>query len=450
MKWVFIFLLFVTLIEVRAQVPQGFSFQTIIRDAEGKVQKNKSVRLRFSILEGSSTGMTVYSETHTTVTDPFGIINLTIGLGTPVSGNFSDIVWGGKVHFVKTEIDPTGGTNYMVSTTTQLLSVPYAMYASQADTVLKVPDNSDTNELQTINKNGRLVSLSLNGGSFMDSVLTEYEVDSFVSNNGYLSTEEFIDSINNLRGEFLGFSSQSSEIYYPLNFYKQELFQIDTVWIVPDNTFKITIEANGGGGGGGGSGANMGDGKYNSPGKAVRTSGAGGGGAGEYAGIVLNVTPGSFLNISIGKGGAGGSRGNSCQACIVDGTVNGQKGEDGGKTVISYLNLNVIEANGGLGGFGSQASYVDIIGQPGIGGEGGDNSFNKIKIKGGNGENGTIVTGGNPGIGGNGGKGANAVNYSLNLGGNGADGKPGDIYGPTPGNNGLNGGNGYVVISYLF
>ena len=131
----------VSLNVICAQVPLGFSFQTIIRDSEGKVLKNQATGLQFSILEGSSMGTVVYSETHTITTNEYGVINLTVGTGTVTEGVFSDIVWGSNIHFLKTEIDPTGGNTYTISTTSQLMSVPYAMYAMKADTALKFPDS---------------------------------------------------------------------------------------------------------------------------------------------------------------------------------------------------------------------------------------------------------------------------------------------------------------------
>ncbi len=140
----------VSLNVIYAQAPLGFSFQTIIRDSEGKVQKNQSTGIQFSILVGSSTGTIVYSETHTVSTNEYGVINLTVGTGTVTSGVFADIVWGSNVHFLKTEIDPTGGNLYKISTTSQLMSVRYAMYAMKADTALKVPDSSITNEIQVL------------------------------------------------------------------------------------------------------------------------------------------------------------------------------------------------------------------------------------------------------------------------------------------------------------
>jgi uncharacterized protein (TIGR02145 family) len=160
-------LLLILSVTIYAQSPLGFSFQTIIRDAEGKVQKNQSVKLRFSILQGSESGSSVYTETHSKTTNEYGVINLTVGTGTPVSGSFSSIVWGSNIHFLKTEIDPLGGSTYTISSTSQLMSVPYAIYASQADTALNVPDNSPTNEIQQLLASLSGDTLFLQNGGFV-------------------------------------------------------------------------------------------------------------------------------------------------------------------------------------------------------------------------------------------------------------------------------------------
>ncbi|MEY3376512.1 MAG: hypothetical protein RL463_822 [Bacteroidota bacterium] len=160
-------LLLILSVTIYAQSPLGFSFQTIIRDAEGKVQKNQAVKLRFSILQGSESGSSIYSETHSKTTNEYGVINLTVGTGTPVSGSFSSIVWGSNIHFLKTEIDPLGGNNYTLSSTSQLMSVPYATYASQADTALNVPDNDPNNELQQLSVSLTGDTLFLQNGGFV-------------------------------------------------------------------------------------------------------------------------------------------------------------------------------------------------------------------------------------------------------------------------------------------
>jgi len=111
------------------QAPQSFSYQAIARDASGNGISNQNIGLRISILAGSIIGTSVYTETHIVLTDPNGVLNLAVGTGTVTAGTFSSINWGVGTYFVKIEMDVTGGTNYVLMGTSQLLSVPYALYA---------------------------------------------------------------------------------------------------------------------------------------------------------------------------------------------------------------------------------------------------------------------------------------------------------------------------------
>lgn len=108
-----------------AQAPQGFSYQAIARDNNGNPKANTSVSVKFSILNGSAQGTAIYAETHQTQTNNFGIFTLTIGQGRTITGTFAGIDWAGP-KYLKVEIDG------LLSNTTQLLSVPYALYAEKA------------------------------------------------------------------------------------------------------------------------------------------------------------------------------------------------------------------------------------------------------------------------------------------------------------------------------
>ncbi len=117
-----------------AQAPQKINFQSVLRNTTGEVVSNSSVSLRISILSGTITGTSIYSETHAKTTDAGGLMSLQIGSGTVLSGVFGDINWGGASHFIQLEADFSGGSNYIVLGTQELMSVPYALYASKTDT----------------------------------------------------------------------------------------------------------------------------------------------------------------------------------------------------------------------------------------------------------------------------------------------------------------------------
>jgi hypothetical protein len=112
-----------------AQAPQKFNYQGVARDNSGNILPNQNIGLRLSIRQGTPTGTIVYRETHSASTNQFGLFDIEAGGGTIVSGVFSSINWGSGPYFFQTEMDATGGTNYLNLGTTQLLSVPYALYA---------------------------------------------------------------------------------------------------------------------------------------------------------------------------------------------------------------------------------------------------------------------------------------------------------------------------------
>lgn len=114
-----------------AQAPQAFNYQAIGRRANGSIIANQPITVRFSIIEGTALGATIYQETHTTTTSNAGLFMLSIGQGTVTAGTFASIPWGTGNKYLKVEIG-IGGPVYLVQGTTQLLSVPYALYAGNA------------------------------------------------------------------------------------------------------------------------------------------------------------------------------------------------------------------------------------------------------------------------------------------------------------------------------
>jgi hypothetical protein len=210
---------------VWAQAPEKMSYQAVVRDASNALVTNQAVGMQISILQTTVTGTAVYAETQTPTTNANGLVSLEIGAGTVVSGDFSTIDWANGPYFIKTETDPTGGTTYTITGTSQLMSVPYALHANTADSIAggvsitetdplfgasiangitaldtanwnnhtidtdtqldstgiaalgyvaggitTEVDSSITNEIQTISRTGTTVTLSNDGGTFEDSV----------------------------------------------------------------------------------------------------------------------------------------------------------------------------------------------------------------------------------------------------------------------------------------
>jgi uncharacterized protein (TIGR02145 family) len=115
---------------VFAQSPEKMSYQAVIRDASNQLLTNQMVGMRISILQGSAIGTEVYSETQTPTTNNNGLISIQIG-----GSGFETIDWSSDEYYIKTEIDPEGSSNFTITATSQLLSVPYALHAKTADNV---------------------------------------------------------------------------------------------------------------------------------------------------------------------------------------------------------------------------------------------------------------------------------------------------------------------------
>ena len=143
-----------------SQAPASFSYQSVIRDAQGELLVTTSVGINVSILKDATDGTVVYSETHQPVTNDNGLVTLQIGAGT-TSNDFSSIDWGDGTYFVKTEIDIEGGSDYTISSVSQLLSVPYALYAESAGNV------SGLNELKS---EVALMKHTMSAGGYVEDI----------------------------------------------------------------------------------------------------------------------------------------------------------------------------------------------------------------------------------------------------------------------------------------
>jgi uncharacterized protein (TIGR02145 family) len=128
-----------------AQSPQKMSYQAVVRNGSGELLGNQDVGMRVSILKGSPTGTEIFREIYNPNprTNGNGLVSVEIGSGIALTGKFSDIDWADGDYFIKTETDPTGGTNYSIAGISQLLSVPYALHAKTAESVTGTMNESD-------------------------------------------------------------------------------------------------------------------------------------------------------------------------------------------------------------------------------------------------------------------------------------------------------------------
>lgn len=121
-----------TCLGIFAQAPAKMSYQAVMRDNAGNLLGSQAIGMKVSILQGSANGTAVYEENHSPTTNINGLISIEIGGGALISGDFSMIDWGNGPYFLKTESDPTGGSNYTISGSSQMISTPYALYATSA------------------------------------------------------------------------------------------------------------------------------------------------------------------------------------------------------------------------------------------------------------------------------------------------------------------------------
>jgi hypothetical protein len=126
-----------------AQAPQAFKYQAVVRNATGQVLANQNVGLKIDLIQFN----TVYSETHAVTTNAFGLVNLNVGRGTAQFGQFNMVHWEQQPIFIQLSLDATGGSNYEIMGFSELLSVPYALYAANAAGSSSLPADAQTGDI---------------------------------------------------------------------------------------------------------------------------------------------------------------------------------------------------------------------------------------------------------------------------------------------------------------
>ena len=135
-----VILLFLGL-SLNAQAPQGFNYQATVRNASGDLVVNQNVSFSFNVIQGSQAADPTYSEDHTLLTDDLGQVSLVIGQGSPTTGVFSEIDWSIGNYYLAIELDTGNGFEPMG--TSQLLSVPYAMYSNSSGSLPQGMEQGD-------------------------------------------------------------------------------------------------------------------------------------------------------------------------------------------------------------------------------------------------------------------------------------------------------------------
>ncbi len=176
-------------LNTNAQAPEKMSYQAVIRDAANNLVSNHVVGMKISLLEGSAVGPTEYVETQTPTTNANGLVSITIGNGTVVYGTIATALWDQAAYFLKTEIDPTGGTNYTITSTSQLLSVPFSLYSKWSDKTKAV--DGEPNYIPVYDASGqKFIDSPLYQDGGLTGVLTtsplnQFEINSNLPNSLY-------------------------------------------------------------------------------------------------------------------------------------------------------------------------------------------------------------------------------------------------------------------------
>jgi hypothetical protein len=414
-----------------AQAPQKISFQAVVRNGSNVLVTNGNVSIRISLVQGSTTGTTVYSETHNSVTNANGLATLQIGAGTVLSGNFASIDWANGPYFIKTEADPSGGTNYALTSVTQLLSVPYSLYAEKSSSSASswnINGNTGTNPTtnfigttdaqDVIFKTNNTEKLRItSGGNFgigTSSPLGKLHVNNDVSGAdssvvittegklgiGTINPTRKLDVNGNVKiadgtqgnGKILTSDANGNASWQTLStggvlFTNMQVYANagSFTFTVPAGFTKIMVEVWGAGGGG-----------------SCSNNYAGGGGA--YGKGVYTVTPSTNYAVTVGAGGTGGATGanggNSSFGALI--SANGGSGSGGfglGGTSTAPFNISggdcystnsIYGINGGNGANGGQGGRTPINSTDNSG-----NGRNGVAPGGGGGNCGGGTTGGN-------------------------------------------------------
>ena len=187
-KILFTILSCVLVLITNAQTPQAIKYQAVARDNSGNIIANQNIGFRISILQNSPTGSSVYTETHNVSSNAFGLVNLDLGTGNIGNGAFGTINWGASNYFVKIEMDVNGASNYIFMGTSQLLSVPYALFAEK------------TNESQTLSLNGNTLSISNGNSVTLNSGSTPYTAGNGININGNIISNSAPDQTVSISG----------------------------------------------------------------------------------------------------------------------------------------------------------------------------------------------------------------------------------------------------------
>ena len=169
-----------TLTQLQAQSPQGINYQATVRNSAGVLIVNTNVYFKFNVIQGSQTAVPIFTETHYVPTDDLGQVNLVIGQGTAITGTFSELDWSLGSYYLGIELD--AGSGYVAMGTTQLLSVPYALYAENSGNSSPTTPNLEAVLAENNSANTQQIKDLQDPTEAQDAVTKNY-VDTEIENN---------------------------------------------------------------------------------------------------------------------------------------------------------------------------------------------------------------------------------------------------------------------------
>lgn len=195
-------------------VPTSFPYQGIVRDGDEVVMG--LVSLQFALRKGAPDGPIQYEEAQVTMTNQEGIFSVLIGKENPAA--FAAIDWSQGPYFLQVQVDKEGGSNYTYLGATQILSVPYALFAAKAETALDDQDRDPANELQTLQLDGQELTLSPAGGSVTlpESLVYQAGAGIAIENQIITNTAPAVNPELSLNGQILSVSPGGSTVTLPI------------------------------------------------------------------------------------------------------------------------------------------------------------------------------------------------------------------------------------------
>mgnify|MGYP000427478270 CR=1 FL=1 len=221
-----------SLTQLQAQAPQGFNYQATVRNNTGDLIVNTNVYFKFNVMQGTQTSLPVFTEVHYVPTDDLGQVTLIIGQGTATTGTFLELDWSLGSYYLGIELNT--GNGYVAMGTTQLLSVPYALYAENSGNATPTTTNLETVLAENNSAGQQQIKNLLDPTDAQDAVTKNYadtqfytqsEVDAMIS-----SLQSQIDGLN--AGNDTGTVTDQDGNSYDYITYGTQIWTIDNAEMV--------------------------------------------------------------------------------------------------------------------------------------------------------------------------------------------------------------------------